>query len=98
MMLTRPSKWWRPRCSASQGARNLESTYDDRQERSSGPPHNMWDGVYLWQSRFGEPTWGRNEGSDEARRQNAGSQIAASGSEMLLGELTSSEPRIDDDK
>ena len=62
MMLTRPSKWWRPRCSASQGARNLESTYDDRQERSSGPPHNMWDGVYLWQSRFGEPTWGRNEG------------------------------------
>ena len=41
---------------------------------------------------------GEMKGSGEARWQNAGSQIAASGSEMLLGELTSSEPRIDDDK
>ena len=35
---------------------------------------------------------GEMKGSGEARRQNAGSQIAASGSEMLLGELASSEP------
>ena len=42
-------------------------------------------------------------GADVKRRgrrgkQNVWSRIAASGSEMLLGELASSEPRIDDDR